>query len=267
MIDNVLKLRGALISELPKDYSYQGSLDLTKSDIIQLPENLFVKEDLIIQDCMVDNIPANSIIGRNLIYNGPEMITIHPTALICGNVIFNGNILPAPASENDRFIYLEDGTKFYYESRKFYAHDSTDHRYDRTPFYVYLGYSNSSPWVVTFETKTGIHKKFCRNTKEAKYQVNYQVALENGMEQYRDLDINELMLGHDILKIYTTCATHACEPEVEKFLKMFNLSLDNKYTLREIGYKIQEFKLLRYAPGSEVFMNFFNIPSINQKRD
>jgi hypothetical protein len=47
---------------------------------------------------------------------------------------------------------------------------------------------------------------------------------------------------------------------VNEYLNRFNIDLDKYYTLREIGYTVQQFKVERYAPASDVFMTFFNIP-------
>jgi hypothetical protein len=54
---------------------------------------------------------------------------------------------------------------------------------------------------------------------------------------------------------------------VNEYLDYFNLSLGKYYTLREMGYAIQQFKERRYAPASEVFMDFFNIPSYKENNN
>lgn len=56
-------------------------------------------------------------------------------------------------------------------------------------------------------------------------------------------------------------------PVIQEYLDTFGLSLDKEYTLREIGYKIQKFKIMRYAPASEVFMYFFNIPNYEKETE
>ena len=263
-MNNVLKLQGALIDELPRNYKFEGTIDLTKSDVKSLPKNLFVREDLIIQDCLVDSIPEGTIIGGNLIINGPELLPIHPTALICGDIIYNGNIMPNRVSENDQFIYLADGGKFFYEKRTFYPHTSSDQRHNRVPFYFYKNYSNKGPHAVTFHTEAGRFAELCKSVSDAKFHVNYQMARENGIERYRGLDIEKPRSGKELLEIYATCVTFACDRGVNEFLKMFNLTLESTTTILDIGFKVQEFKFFKYAPGVEVFLDFFNIPILSQ---
>lgn len=253
----VLKLGGALLNSLPENFSFNGTLDLSGSSLKELPKGLFIQEDLIIGDADIHCIPEGTIIGGDLIDFQGQIEDIHETVIVGGKFCFYDYFLNVKNNKNN-YITLENGDRFYYQRMKHYSHEARDHEFDRTPFDFYYGYS-SRFYAVVWTTPEGNHAKPCKNMKEAKLLVNMQDAIERGLEKYRGLDIDAPMLGHDILEIYQVC-THSCMKVVNEYLNRFDIDLDKYYTLREIGYTIQQFKVERYAPASDVFMTFFNIP-------
>lgn len=265
MSKNILRLKGALIKALPENFSFQGTLDLTGSSLTELPKGLFVQEDLIIGDAQIHYIPENVIIGGDLIDYFGIIEDMHESIIVEGKFYYTDYILNIKSS-NTQYIILDTGEKFFYKEKKHYAHKALrNHDFDRTPFNFYIGYSNKR-FAVQWSTPKDTFTKWCKNKKDAAFLVNYQDAIERGIEQYKGLDIDTPILGHKILDIYQVC-THSCMPVIQEYLDTFGLSLDKEYTLREIGYKIQKFKIMRYAPASEVFMYFFNIPNYEKETE
>lgn len=254
----VLKLSGALLNSLPENFSFNGTLDLSGSSLKELPKGLFVQEDLIIGDADIHYIPEGTIIGGDLVDFIGQIEDIHESVIVGGVFCFCDYFLNVK-NNKDNYITLENGHRFYYQRMKHYSHEARDHEFDRTPFDFYYGYSPRF-CAVTWTTPEGNHAKICSNLQEAKLLVNTQDAIERGLEKYRGLDIDTPMLGHDILEIYQIC-THSCMKVVNECMDKFNIDLNNYYTLREIGYIVQQFKQMRYAPASDVFMSFFNIPT------
>lgn len=254
----VLNLGGALLNKLPDNFSFNGTLDLTGSSLKELPKGLFVQEDLIIGDADIHYIPEGTIIGGDLVDFVGQIEDIHESVIIGGVFCFCDYFLNVKNNSN-KYIILDDGDRFYYKNSQYYSHKALrNHDFDRTPFTLYYGYS-SRFMAVKWKTTQGEFTKRCKDKTEAKFFVNYQDAIERGLEKYRGLDIDTPMLGRDILEIYQVC-THSCMKMVQEYLDKFGFNLDNYYTLREVGYTIQQFKLERYAPASDVFMYFFNIP-------
>lgn len=261
----VLRLSGALITSLPENYSFNGTLDLSGSSLKELPKGLFIQEDLIIGDADIHYIPEETIIGGNLIDFVGQIEDMHESVIVGGTFCFCDYFLNVKSNKNN-YITLENGDRFYYKSNHYYPHKALrNHDFDRTPFTLYFGYS-SHRMAVQWKTPQGIFTKLCKDKKEAKLLVNMQDAIERGLEKYRGLDIDTPMLGRDILEIYQIC-THSCMEVVNEYLNRFNLNLNKYYTLREIGYTVQQFKDERYAPASEVFMTFFNIPDYRGKKN
>lgn len=258
----VLKLGGALLNKLPDNFSFNGTLDLTGSSLKELPKGLFVQEDLIIGDADIHYIPEDTIIGGDLVDFTGQIEDIHESVIVGGVFCFCDYFLNVK-NNKDNYITLENGDRFYYKNSQYYSHKALrNHDFDRTPFEVFYGYS-SRFMAVQWETSKGIFAKRCTSKTEAKFLVNYQDAIERGLEKYQGLDIDSPMLGHEILEIYQVC-THSCMPMIEEYLKRFNFDLDKYYTLREVGYAVQQFKNERYAPASDVFMTFFNIPNYKE---
>lgn len=266
MSENILKLKGVLLNKLPDNYRFDGTLDLTGSSLTELPKGLYVTGDLILDDNLT-KIAPESIIGGNVYFktNNP-IITLSwdESSIVAGKIIVNDGVGIDKISNKTNYIILDNGEKFWYKNKKHYSHKALrDHDFDRTPFDLYEGY-NDKKMAVQWSTPKGFFTSRCADLKEAKFLVNYQDALERGLEKYRGLDIDTPMLGHDILEIYQVC-THSCMKVVQEYLNRFGFSLDNYYTLREIGYAVQQFKIERYAPASDVFMFFFNIPNIKEE--
>jgi hypothetical protein len=255
----VLKLEGVILDKMPDNFKFYGTIDLTGSSIKELPKGLFVQEDLIIGDASINKIPENVIIGGDLIDHQGRIKSIDDSLVVGGKFFSLDQTLDVQKS-NHQHIILDNGKKFFYKSSKYYPHEARNHLYNRTPFTIYIGYS-SRFLAVSWQTPKGKFAKECESRSEAKFLVNYQDAVERGIEQYKGLDIDTPMLGHKILKIYRIC-TNACLDVVDEYLQRFNLDLNKYYTLREIGYTIQKFKVERYAPASDVFMKFFNIPKL-----
>lgn len=260
--ERILCLKNVILDKLPDSFRFEGTLDLRGSSIKELPEEIYISEDLYLNEYIIE-VPKNATIGRNLITELPyEELKIDKTAIIAGKVIAK-NIAYAQDSSQNNCLILENGEVFWYKRKQHYTHRALrDHNFDRTPFDIFYGY-NEKDMVVQWETPRGVFTKICKDKSDAKFLVNYQDAIERGLEQYRGLDIDKPMLGHDILEIYQVC-THSCLPVIKEYLNRFGLSLDNYYTLRQIGYTVQQFKDERYAPASDVFMNFFNIPNYKE---
>lgn len=265
MNENVLKLEGVLLKNLPDNFSFDGTLDLRGSSLIELPKGLYVTGDLILNE-YISTILQDVIIGNNLISPLPfDALHINPSVIICEHIIADNREYKF-MSNKENYLFLDNGDIFWYKDKTYYSHKALrNHEFDRTPFDLYEGYSHNKK-AVQWATKQGIFTLPCKSLKEAKFLVNYQDAVERGIEQYRGLDIDTPMLGHKILEIYQVC-THSCMPVIQEYLDTFELSLDKEYTLREIGYKIQKFKIMRYAPASEVFMYFFNIPNYEEEAE
>ena len=271
MSKQVLKLKGVLLDRLPENYSFDGTLDLEGSSLTELPKGLFVSGDLILGD-KITIIPPKAIIGGNVYWTQTLVpadgkicataLSYEDSSIVAGKIyVSNGGEIVSfvKPSNKENYIVLEDGEIFWYKNKTHYAHRALrNHDFDRTPFDLYYGYNNHNV-AVKWETPKGSFAKRCKDKAEAKFLVNYQDAIERGLEKYQGLDIDTPMLGHDILAIYQVC-THSCPKVVQEYLDKFNINLDNQYTLRQIGYSVQKFKEARYAPASEVFMSFFNIP-------
>lgn len=277
MSKKVLKLAGALLDNLPENYYFDGTLDLTGSFLTKLPKGLYVTGDLILGDKIVE-IPPEAIIGGDVYFSQSvtnldkeghiifNTLSYDLSSIVCGKIYFEKeNISYYKPSNKTNYIILDNGDLFWYKDKKYYTHQARNHEFDRTPFDFYTDYSNER-FAVQWSTPQGTFTKKCKDKKDAKFLVNYQDAIERGLEQYKGLDIDTPMLGHKILDIYQVC-THSCMPVIQEYLDTFGLSLDKKYTLREIGYKIQKFKIMRYAPASEVFMYFFNIPNYEKETE
>ena len=270
MSKQVLKLKGVLLDHLPENYSFDGTLDLEGSSIKELPKGLFVSGDLILGD-KITVIPPEAIIGGNVYWTQTLVpaegkicataLSYEESSIVAGKIyVSNGveTVSFVKSSNKENYIVLDDGEVFWYKRKYHYTHQARDHEFDRTPFDLFFGY-NDDFLALQWTTPQGTFAKRCKDKAEARFLVNYQDAIERGLEQYRGLDIDTPMLGHDILAIYQIC-THSCMKVVQEYLDTFHINLDNQYTLRQIGYTVQRFKEIRYAPASEVFMAFFNIP-------
>lgn len=269
MSEKVLKLNGVLLNKLPDNFSFDGTLDLRGSSLTELPMGLYVTGDLYLGD-RITAIPPEAIIGGNVYFTQTARINAEgeivfntlkwdESSIVCGWICFEEGVQGfRKPSNKTNYIILDNGNIFWYKEKRHYSHQARDHEFDRTPFDFFYGY-NSKQLAVQWSTPQGTFSKECTSKENAKFLVNYQDAIERGLEKYRGLDIDTPMLGHDILEIYQVC-THSCMKIVQEYLDRFGFNLDNYYTLREIGYAVQKFKIERYAPASDVFMYFFNIP-------
>jgi hypothetical protein len=275
MSEKVLKLNGVLLNKLPDNFSFDGTLDLRGSSLTELPMGLYVTGDLYLGD-RITAIPPEAIIGGNVYFTQTARINAEgeivfntlkwdESSIVCGWICFEEGVQGfLKPSNKTNYIILDNGEKFWYKNKKHYSHKVLrNHDFDRTPFDLYESYDNKK-MAVQWSTSKGCFAYRCNSLKEAKFLVNYQDAIERGLEKYKGLDIDTPMLGHDILEIYQVC-THSCMKVVQEYLDRFGFNLDNYYTLREIGYAVQQFKIERYAPASDVFMFFFNIPNIKEE--
>lgn len=274
MSDRILKLNGVLLNSLPENYFFDGTLDCTGSSLTELPKGLYVTGDLILGD-KIQAIPPEAIIGGNVYFT--QTMTVNEkggfsfntlswdrSSIVAGWICFEGGDHFRKPSDKTNYLTLDNGDIFWYKSKRHYTHQARgDHNFDRTPFDLYYGYADNK-LAVQWSTPQGTFTKDCANKENAKFLVNYQDAIERGLEKYRGLDIDVPMSGHKILEIYQVC-THSCMKVIQEYLDRFGFDLDKEYTLREVGYAVQQFKIERYAPASDVFMHFFNIPPYENK--
>lgn len=269
MSNKVLKLNGVLLNKLPENFKFDGTLDLTGSSLTELPEGLYVTGDLILGD-KIQAIPPEAIIGGNVYFTQSmdiddeghiiiNALSWELSSIVCGWICYEGGGHFRKPSNKTNYIILDNEDIFWYKNKRHYSHQARgDHNFDRTPFDLYYGYADGQ-LAVQWSTPQGTFTKSCTSKANAKFLVNYQDAIERGLEKYRGLDIDTPMPGHKILKIYQVC-THSCMPVIQEYLDRFGFDLGKEYTLREVGYTVQQFKIERYAPASDVFMYFFNIP-------
>lgn len=257
MSDRILKLNGVLLNKLPENFKFDGTLDLTGSSLTELPKGLYVTADLIIGDANIHSIPEETIVGGNLIDFYGNIKNIHESAIVCGSFCRLDCFLTVKSNKTN-YITLDNGDIFWYKDKRYHSHRALrNHAFDRTPFNLYYSYNDKL--AVQWSTPQGTFTKICTDKANAKFLVNYQDAIERGLEKYRGLDIDTPMIGHKIFEIYQIC-THSCMEGVQEYLDYFGFDLDKKYTLREIGYTVQQFKEDNPTPASDVFIYFFNIP-------
>lgn len=271
MSEKVLSLGNVVLQKLPQRFSFPGTLDLTDSLITELPEGLFIQEDLIIGNAPIHFLPKDSIIGGNIYINSSAdrekredptcpVFSCDSSAIVGGLIYINNQIQAPFYSKKNNYILLDNGRRFYYKSKIHFKHnDRNNPAFDRTPFDIYYGYS-SKKMAVKWTSKDGLlYAKECSDRKEARYFVNYQDAIDRGMLKFLGYDIDKPRTVEELKHIFSVC-TRPCDEGVENFLKICQIDPMQLYTLRELGNFIQVFNQQYPFAAADVFLKFFNIP-------
>ena len=80
--ERILCLKNVILDKLPDSFRFEGTLDLRGSSIKELPEEIYISEDLYLNEYIIE-VPKNATIGRNLITELPyEELKIDKTAII-----------------------------------------------------------------------------------------------------------------------------------------------------------------------------------------
>lgn len=262
----VLKLGGALLSSMPENFTFKGSLDLTGSLLHELPRGLIISDDLIINDANINSIPNDCIIGGNVIDPFHNITTIAQNTIIQGSILTNSGSYEHYSS-NNKYIILNNGKRFYYKKKKFIDRRAKEeYEPDAVSITWYLDYFQRSAVSFTIFDKTyGI---LCDDLHDAVYQADYYLALARGLEKYRGIDIDTPIPGEQLFEIFSTIV-NPCLKGPQDFLTEMDLTLENSLSIRELSYKIIEYKKThRISSGFFVWLNFFNIEEKDiQKRD
>ena len=90
LVENgVMSFRGVFVTELPKNFICKATLDLSDSDIIDLPEGLFVEGDLLLKNSKITSIPDKTIIKGSLDLTNTPVEQIGEYCHIGGDFIVN----------------------------------------------------------------------------------------------------------------------------------------------------------------------------------
>lgn len=222
----ILKLANTQVKNLPNNFFYPYSLDLTDSSIEKLPEGLIVLGDLIIGNAPVNYLSGTSFIGGDLDASLKNNFIIENGAIVMNRVYgsrYNKISLPYKTI-TDKMVIGENGEVVYYQNKivvmQREAHDGSPVDY----MSVYIGYVDYD--MVVYKNKWFI----LRPKKEplTKYEkiIEKKKQLERLKDKYTNLKWSDKYTLKEIFPIYQDI-TEACAYAYDGFLEVLkNMGLD-----------------------------------------
>lgn len=232
-----LKLAKTLLAKLPDKFTYlEGSLDLTDSSIVELPNDMTVKGDLIVGNAPILSLPQGLIVLGNLNLINSSINIIPNDAIIEGQIITKNKIYYEPISYpsytiTDRAIIMESNTPFPYFD-KLTIGERSDH-YDRWVDFVDKYFLYNGDFIYVFQNKWFIYRKKSVNEQDIINEIERRKRDERVGDKYKNMSLDTLLNLKDFFILYQEL-TDTCELaliRVQKVFEELQISIEDKYPL------------------------------------
>ena len=247
-------LNSILFKELPENFIVQGSLDLTGAKIKYLPIKIKIMGDLILGDCTLDSFPKKATVFGNVYLGTNYNLLIPETALIGGKIINSNGTETEHFNKEFKHIFVNN-IKITYSNPKVIIKEE-----NMTPGWYYpqityyknvCGFDNAASYTENNIT----YFLLCENMHDAISVVNYNRAKINGIEKYKDYDLNALRTVDELKEIYLIC-TSACEGGVQEFIEKY-VDTNRLYSILDLRNILENIEVDELG-AKDIFMNFFN---------
>lgn len=253
-MDEILDLSGTGIKTLPKNFYVNTSLNLSNLDTIELPQGLCVAGDLILGNTKIDKFPGVMTIGGN-IYVDHDDIPVFTPGLSVGGFIKTPTQTLVTITENGHTIFTDEGVRVVFYNTE--TLDEKDWQHD--DFYfpkvtIYKAFGQKNKYAIKFTENKKTYVFVCSSVKEGFEKVNWQRAINRGIENIFDLDVNVPRTVPELIEIYKLCAG-ACTSGIKKFLKRQSVDMDAHYSLKEVVAMLERDEY--YKGASHIFYKLF----------
>jgi hypothetical protein len=227
--DKILSFKGVLIDKLPEGFKTELTLDLTDSNIKELPNELYVGGDLIIGNSEVKALPEKLYVEGNLdISNSKYIINIPYFAIIGGYVIDKDKKYYHKTYEknslHNHLVCCNDGSRIVFYNWKLCLQRHED---------TYLYYSSISGKAGAVKYKD---EYFLCEDEESAERLFLRKKRDDRIAggNYHNISMDKLFNIREFFETYqkiTDCCDDAYN-EVEEIVLQLNLSLTERYPWR-----------------------------------
>ena len=234
-----LDLSSTQITELPSGLTVGGWLDLRHTQITELPSGLTVGGWLDLSSTQITELPSDLTVGW-LDLRGTQ-ITELPSDLTVGWLDLRGTQI---TDKND-YKSLKNGD--YVDNKYLYADNILTHIKSCRKIKGYTFYQGKIKGKnVIFD---GTNYAHCKSFKEGVSDLKFKAAKDRGAEQYKNLTLDSVLKIDELITIYRVI-TGACKQGTENFVKSIK-DLKDEYTIKEAT------ELTKGQYNSDVFRRFF----------
>ena len=184
-----------------------GSLDLSDSEILNLPQGLKIEGDLIIGNANITSLPEDIIIAGDLILNDND-IYIPNTVLIGGVVKTPVEQFKFASEANYNCIIIDETQERFFYKKKIHLYtyvNDTQTGYFFPTVVIYQNFNkNDSRAAVSYKDQNNKqYVMYCpQNFKQAVYQVSLHMAKIRGCDKYQNYDIYQKRSVDELIEIY-----------------------------------------------------------------
>lgn len=254
--DNTMYLEDVILSSLPENFKCRYSLDCNNSSITQLPNGLEVCGDLIIGNAYIEDLPSGLIVFGD-IHMEEKDIPLPKDALVGGQV-YDKNGVYTPVLHTDHYIKADDGKGIFYKKSETIISESDlplDYYYPKILFYKNLN-PKENIHIVEY-TENGItYRLSCDSLSDGVNKVNWNRAKINGIDRFKDYDIDEPRTVEELKQIYQVC-TGACESGIVDFMQKYNIDKNKLYSIRQLRFMVMNMKITA-GRSKSVFLEYFD---------
>ena len=217
-----------------------GNLDLSSTQITELPSGLTVGGWLDLRHTQITELPSGLTVGGWLDLSSTQ-ITELPSDLTVGWLDLRGTQI---TDKND-YKSLKNGD--YVDNKYLYADNILTHIKSCRKIKGYTFYQGKIKGKnVIFD---GTNYAHCKSFKEGVSDLKFKAAKDRGAEQYKNLTLDSVLKIDELITIYRVI-TGACKQGTENFVKSIK-DLKDEYTIKEAT------ELTKGQYNSDVFRRFF----------
>ena len=233
----MLKLANTQIKKLPETLNnIIGDLDLTDSQIEELPSILTIQGNFIVGNAPIKSLPADLIVTGNLDLTNSHIERV-PNAAYIGGLIL-GKVVPYNPPElyngrvTSKVVMIQNQIMPYRET--FVATQRVTHEGDvKDTLMLYFGLSNDQRMAAIYKNKWGYMLNKMTDLTPIYKDIEIKKQMERIGLKYDNLKPTDMFTLSEIFPIYQDI-TEACDDAYEDFLKvidMYGFSTKEKYSL------------------------------------
>ena len=213
------------IEQLEEMMDEYGSLNLRRTKITSLPDNLTVGGWLDLSGTKITSLTENITVGRSLLLSRTH--------------------IESKGKEAKKVRRLKNGD--YVEGRYLYCDDTLIHVKRKRKIGEYTYYVGKIKGMnAIYDGENYAH---CKDFKDGVNDLAFKKAEDRGAEQYRDYTMDTVVSFEDAKTMYRII-TGSCKAGTENFVNSLQ-SVKKQYTVREI------IDITKNAYRGEVFKSFF----------
>ena len=224
----------------------EGNLDLSQSDVEELPENLTVGGGLDLRGTQITSLPENLTVGGGLYLSGTQITSLPENLTVGGWLDLSGTQITNQNAKRRKVRVLRDGD---YVANKYLFVDGilTQVKGIKTvgQYTVYVGKIKGKNVV-----SDGVNFAHCDKIRDGISDLLFKTASDRGADQYRNMSLDTELTVSEAVTMYRII-TGACRAGSENFVNS-QRDLKEKYTIREC------IALTKGQYNAEKFAEFFD---------